>query len=89
MRDYFITKWELWYLVFRKVRWDDLSPREYLQKDTYTLNKKFARTFYHLDDARGVLVIARMKWDSTKETSEKICDSIPEKRIERQSRAEF
>lgn len=89
MREYFITKSDLWYHVFRKKTENDLETVEWLQKDTYTLNRKFARVFYHLDDAKGALVIARMKWDDIKETSEETYDSIPEKSIEKQSRSEL
>jgi hypothetical protein len=89
MRDYFITKWELWFHVFRKIHGDDSSVREYLQKDTYTLNKSFARVFYHLNDAVSALIIARRKWDDIKGTSEETSESIQEKSIEKQSWSEF
>jgi len=89
MREYFITKSDLWYHVFRKKTENGLETVEWLQNNSYTLNRNFAKTFYHLDDAKGALVLARRKWDDTKETSEKTYDSIPERRIEKQSRSEF
>ena len=61
MREYFITKSDLWYHVFREKTENDLKTVEWLQKDTYTLNRNFARVFYHLDDAKGALVIARRR----------------------------
>lgn len=84
MREYKITKWDLGYLVYRTKTENDLQTVEWLQKDTYTLNKNFARTFYHLDDAISNLIIARRKWDDIKETSEEISESIPERHIEKQ-----
>ena len=62
MREYKITKSDLWYNVFREKEEDWYKTKEYLQNNTYTHNKQFAKTFYHLDDAKGALVIARNKW---------------------------
>lgn len=65
--EYKITRCNLWYNVYRKQEEDWLIRLEWLQRDTYTLNKDFARTFYHLDDAISALIKARIIWK--KETS--------------------
>jgi len=58
MWEYKITKSDLWYQVYR----EDWEIRERLQRESYTSNRYFARTFYHLDDAIGALVGERIKW---------------------------
>lgn len=63
MREYKITKCDLWYQVYR----EDWGIRERLQKDSYSSNRSFARIFYHLDSAISALQIAKAKWK--KETS--------------------
>lgn len=62
-REYKITKSDLGYKVYRQ-KWDeDNRIVEWLQKETYTYNKEYARTFYTLNDAMGALVVARVqKW---------------------------
>ena len=42
---------------------------EWLQRDSYTLNRDFARTFYHLDDAISALSVEKVKCSKGKETS--------------------
>ena len=67
MREYRITKGSLWYHVYRKKELEDWTMRmERLQRDAYTLNKDFARTFYHLDDAVSALTVAKCRWDKDK-----------------------
>ena len=88
MREYFITKSDLWYLVFRKKTENNLETKEWLQNNSYTLNKKFARVFYHLNDATSALVIARRRWD-TDTISEEVLESIPPKAVEKQSWSDF
>ena len=36
---------------------------EWLQRDSYTLNRDYARTFYNIEDATNAFIIARTKWD--------------------------
>ena len=70
MREYRITKSDLWYQIYRKKEEENWIIRmERLQRDTYTLNRDFARTFYHLNDATSALVIARIQWKKTPTTS--------------------
>lgn len=66
--EYKITKSNLWYNVFREKDEDWILRIEWLQIDTYTLCKNFARTFYHLQDAESALVIERIKWRKGKQT---------------------
>ena len=61
MRDYKITKSDLWYNVYRKKEEDWMIRMEWLQRDSYTLNRDYARTFYHLEDAISGLTIARCR----------------------------
>ena len=61
-RDYRITESDLGFKVFRDTNDGWIYRREWLQKDSYTLNQKNAKTFYHFDEARSALVIARAKW---------------------------
>lgn len=58
MREYKITKSDLWYQVYR----EDWEIRERLQRGSYTSNRNFARVFYHLDDALSALQIAKAIW---------------------------
>ena len=88
-REYKIGKTDLWYNVYRRKEEGWLLRVEWLQNWTYTLNRQFAKTFYNINDATSALVIARRKWDDTKETSEGTSESIQEKSIEKQSRSEF
>lgn len=83
MRNYKITKCDLWYKVFRE-REDNI---ERLQLDTYTLNRNFARIFYHIQDAESALTIAKFRW--RKETSEEKPESIPVREAEKRSWSEF
>ena len=62
MWEYKITKSDLWFNVYREKEENWIKTKEYLQNDSYTLNKQFAKTFYHLNDATSALVIARNKW---------------------------
>lgn len=63
---------------------------ERLQRDTYTLNKDFARTFYHLDDAISALTIAKSKCSKGKEISTtSIRKSDSEERREKTSWSEL
>ncbi len=63
---HFIAKSELWYKIYRE-REDGVKER--LQNGTYTLDKSFAKTFYHLSDATSALIIARAKkWEKETHT---------------------
>lgn len=62
-REYKITKSDLGYNVYRKKEEGWIISMERLQRDTYTLNRDFARTFYNLDDAISALTIAKAKWE--------------------------
>ena len=68
-REYKITKSDLGYNVYRRKEEDWLIYLEWLQRGTYTLNRKFARTFYNLDDAISNLVIARSRWEKETPTT--------------------
>ena len=67
-REYKITKSDLGYHVYRKKEENWMINLERLQRNTYTLNKDFARTFYHLDDAISALQIAKAREWKEKET---------------------
>ena len=60
--EYYIAKSDLWYKIYREKEEWWTKKRERLQIDTYTLNKGFAKTFYHLSNAISALVLARIKW---------------------------
>ncbi len=76
MREYKITKSDLWYHVYRIKEEDWIIKMERLQRNSYTLYKDFARTFYKLDDAIGALVGERIKWKKeTPTTSTKKSES--------------
>ena len=63
MWEYKITKSDLWYQIYR-ISTDEtgIVIMERLQRNSYTSNRDYARTFYTLNDAMGALVIARSKW---------------------------
>ena len=67
-REYKITKSDLGYHVYRKKEENWIMRMERLQRDSYTLNRDFARTFYHLDDALSNLQIAKAREWKEKET---------------------
>lgn len=69
-REYKITKSDLGYHVYRRKEENWMIRLEWLQRDHYTLNRDFARTFYHLDDAISNLQIARAKWDTIGQKSQ-------------------
>lgn len=78
MREYKITKSDLWYQVYRE-NWE---IRERLQRESYTSNRNFARIFYHLDNAISALQIAKAKWRkeiSTTSTKKSGSEEIREK----------
>lgn len=76
-REYKITKGNMWYHIYRKKEEKDwkIIRMEWLQNNSYTLNRDFAKTFYHLNDATSALVIARTKWDAIDTTSIKKSES--------------
>ena len=82
MREYKIAKSDLWYQIYRKKEEGWIMSMERLQRDSYTLRREFARTFYHLSDATSALVIAKAKWEKTPTTSIKKSES-EEKREKR------
>lgn len=86
--EYKITKSNLWYNVYRKQEKDWIMRLERLQNGTYTLNRDYAKTFYHLDDAIGALIWERIKWkNETPTTSTKKSESEGNK--EKRSWSEF
>ena len=87
--EYKITKSDLGYNVYRKQELENWMLRlERLQRDTYTLNREFARTFYTIWDAESALIVARRKW-RIEEVSEKVPECTPEIKVEKQSRSEL
>ena len=60
-REYRITKSTLGYNVYRKSEEDWLIRMEWLQRNTYTTNRDYARTFYTIWDAESALVLAKIK----------------------------
>lgn len=80
--EYKITKSNLWYNVYRKQEKGWIMRLERLQNGTYTLNRDYAKTFYHLDDAISALIGERIKWKKTAITSTKKSESegVKEKR---------
>lgn len=68
-REYKITRSDLGYNVYRKREENWIIRLEWLQRDTYTLNRNYARTFYNLDDAISNLVIARSRWEKETPTT--------------------
>ena len=84
---YKITKCSLWYNVFREKEEDWITTTQRLQRDTYTLNRQYAKIFYHLQDAESALTIAKFRW--RKETSEDNPEPIPPRVIEKRSWSEF
>ena len=85
--EYKITKCNLWYNVFREKEEEWIVKLERLQRDTYTLNREFAKVFYHLQDAESALTIAKFRW--RKETSERKPEFTPPRVIEKRSWSEF
>lgn len=67
-REYKITKWNLWYHVYRTKKEEDwkIVRLEWLQNNSYTLNRDYAKTFYHLDTAISALSIAKFQWNTIK-----------------------
>lgn len=62
MWEYKIVKSDLWYNVYRKKEKDwILQLRFYSWKDNWTLNKNYAKTFYHKEDAMGALTLIKIK----------------------------
>lgn len=90
MWEYFITKSDMWYHIFRQkeVNWIKITQR--LQKDSYTSNREFAKTFYNLTEVEWVYIIARRKGDAIelKYQAEKKSD-VGSTSQEKQSRSEF
>ena len=81
-REYKIVKSDLWYNVYRQKEENWIKMIEWLQKDSYTLNRWFARTFYHLNDATSALVISKARWEketSTISTEKSECEERKEK----------
>ena len=62
-REYKIAKSNLGYNVYRRKEEDWFLYMEWLQKESYTLNKEYARTFYTLEDATNAFIIAKAKWE--------------------------
>lgn len=88
--EYYITKSELWFKIFREKEEDGVKRKEWLQTDTYTLNRNFARTFYHLNSATSALVIVRIKWRKWKQMPTILTEkSESEKRREKISWSEL
>lgn len=79
--EYKIVKSWLGYNIYRKKE-DWLNTIEWLQNWAYTLNRGYAKTFYHLDDAIWALVQARViarKWIDTTSTKKSESEGHKEK----------
>lgn len=76
-RYYYITKSDLGYQIYRvKENENWTTNMEWLQRNSYTLNRSFARTFYNLTDASSAFTLARTQWDKrTSTTSTKKSES--------------
>ena len=89
-REYHITRCSLGYNIYRvKKEKNWIMHMERLQRDTYTLNKDHARTFYNLDDATSALVIERTKWESKRTPTTFIRKSESEDTKEKKSWSEL
>lgn len=80
-RYYYIIGCDLGYQIYRyreNVDWTENMER--LQKNSYTLNKDHAKIFYHSDDAKAALVLAKIRWDKRTSTT-----SIKKSGIEEES----
>lgn len=58
-----IIKCDLGWKVYREKEINDYRIVHWLQHDTYTLNRDFAKIFFNKDDALSALIIARFKWE--------------------------
>lgn len=74
--DYQIVKSDLGYNICRINKEDSFKRKEWLQNWTYTFNRDYAKTFFHEDDARSALVVARAKWRKTPTTSTRKSESV-------------
>ena len=69
-RYYYITRCDLGYQIYRiKENENGTTNMERLQRDSYTLNKDHARTFYNLTDATSAFTLARTKWEKRTSTT--------------------
>lgn len=73
MWEYHITQSDLWYKIFREHK--EYGTKERRQGGTYTLNKWFAKTYYHMGEATSALVTARIQWRKTPTISIKKSES--------------
>ena len=64
-REYYIAKSDLWYKICREWEEDWVKKQEWWQGNSYTWNKEFAKTYYHMSEATSALVIARIRWEKT------------------------
>lgn len=60
MRNYYIVETDLGFKVCREKK--EGWVKEWRQGNTYTLNKEFAKTYYHMNEAASGLVLAKIKW---------------------------
>lgn len=61
-REYRITQWEFWYIIFKQNKVDDMLYISFLcRQDKWSKNKSFARNFYTKGDAEWYLVLIRRK----------------------------
>lgn len=89
MWEYKILKSDLWYSIYRKKEMGKLMMLQYLNWDgKWVTSRDSARIFYNEDDVISALVGARFKW-KTEETWEDNSESIPERKVEKQSRSEL
>mgnify|MGYP007069881219 CR=1 FL=1 len=62
MREYKIYKNDLWFGIYKKKEENWLMQIWFLDwKGKWTLNRSYARTFYHREDAAWILSVMRMK----------------------------
>ena len=83
MRLYKIQNSDLWYKIFRHPMWDESTKEYYSVRREWDKDAKYARIFFHKEDAESALVIIRRRW-KTESTS-----STHEENVEKQSWSEF
>lgn len=87
--EYKILKSDLWYSIYRKKEMGKLMMLQYLNWDgKWVMSRDSARVFYNENDVASALVVAKCKWE-TEEIWEDKSESIPEEKVEKQSRSEF
>ena len=88
--EYKILKSDLWYSIYRKREEGKFIYVEYLNWDgKWVLSRDSARVFHTEDDVKSAFIVCRRKWNEEDTTLEDNSESIPEEKVEKQSRSEF